>query len=214
MITVEVGGEALQLLPDKAVLWPAQAAVLVADVHIGKAVSFRRLGVPVPQGTTTDTLGRLSALVERHRPRRLVFLGDFLHSRHAHASATMAALGRWRERHTELQLTLVRGNHDDRSGDPPAALGVEVVDEPLRVGGLALCHHPHALTDAHVLAGHLHPCVSIGRGLDHLRLPCFWLRRRTMVLPAFGAFTGMRAIHADEGERIFAIADQQVLPVR
>lgn len=214
MIAIELGDEVLQLLPEKAVLWPARRALLVADVHVGKAVSFRRLGVPVPQGTTTDTLVRLSSLIERHRPQQLVFLGDFLHSRHAHAPATLAALARWRDRHRDLHVTLVRGNHDDRAGDPPPSLEIDVVDEPYRLGGLALCHHPQAVPGCHALAGHLHPCVSIGRGLDHLRLPCFWVRRDVTVLPAFGAFTGMRAIHTDEGERVFAVAEQQVLPVR
>ena len=42
--------------------------------------------------------------------------------------------------------------------------------------GFALCHHPRPRRGAYVLAGHLHPCVSLGgRGFDQLRLPCFWL---------------------------------------
>ncbi len=40
---------------------------LVADAHIGKALRFRRLGVPVPHGTTGETLDRLSALIESQR---------------------------------------------------------------------------------------------------------------------------------------------------
>ncbi|MED5619549.1 ligase-associated DNA damage response endonuclease PdeM [Ideonella sp. BN130291] len=213
MLTVEAGGEPLQLLPEKAAFLPAHGALLVADVHIGKAVSFRRWGVPVPRGTTTDTLQRLSLLIEQLPVRRLVFLGDFLHSERAHAPATLAALARWRERHARLAVTLVRGNHDLRAGDPPAALGIEVVDEPLRLGGLALCHHPQPVAHAYALAGHLHPCVAVGRGLDRLRLPCFWLRPALGVLPAFGAFTGMHAVHADDEDRVFAVAEQRVLAV-
>ena len=56
MSRVEVGGAALHLLPQKAAWWPAERTLLVADAHIGKAVSFRRLGVPVPPGTTSETL--------------------------------------------------------------------------------------------------------------------------------------------------------------
>jgi metallophosphoesterase superfamily enzyme len=37
---------------------------------------------------------------------------------------------------------LVRGNHDSRAGDPPASLGIRVVDEPFAVGPFAACHHP------------------------------------------------------------------------
>ena len=60
MLEIEAGGEALALLPEKAAWWPAQRALLVADAHVGKAQSFRRLGVPVPRGTTTETLAALS----------------------------------------------------------------------------------------------------------------------------------------------------------
>jgi DNA ligase-associated metallophosphoesterase len=214
MVEVVAGSEPMQLLADKAVFVPRHEALLVADAHIGKAVSFRRLGVPVPRGTTSDTLDRLSRALQRTGARHLVFLGDFLHSERAHAPATLAALARWRERHAALRVTLVRGNHDDRAGDPPAELGFEVVCEPWRLGGLALCHHPQAVADAYALAGHLHPCIGIGRGLDHLRLPCFWLGPQCAVLPAFGTFTGMRAVHAEEGDQVFAVAGDRVLPVR
>ena len=120
----------------------------------------------------------------------------------------------WRAAHQKLALTLVRGNHDDHAGDPPASLGIEVVDEPLKLGGLALCHHPRPSDAGYALAGHLHPCVSLsGRAGDSLRLPCFWFGERVGVLPAFGAFTGMHAIRAARGERVFAVAGDQVREV-
>jgi DNA ligase-associated metallophosphoesterase len=214
MVTTDVGGQRLALLPEKAAWWPAQQALLVADAHLGKAVSFRRLGVPVPEATTGETLSRLTELVERHGARRIVFLGDFLHSVHAHANSTLDALARWRERHADLHLTLVRGNHDAHAGDPPAWARMEVVDEPLLLGGLALCHHPVPRDGAYVLAGHLHPGIVLGgRPHDHLRLPCFWFGERVGVLPAFGAFTGLKTIRPAAGDRVFALAEQAVLPV-
>ena len=52
MNRIEIGGGVeLQLLAGKAAWWPAERTLLVADAHIGKAVSFRRLGVPVPEAT-------------------------------------------------------------------------------------------------------------------------------------------------------------------
>lgn len=209
-VTVEVGGERVVLLPERAAYVPAHEALLVADAHVGKAVSFRRLGVPVPRGTTSETLARLDALVERHRPRRVVFLGDFLHSARAHAASTLGAVERWRARRGALHLTLVRGNHDRHAGDPPPALGIEVVDEPLRLGGLALCHHPRPVPGAYAIAGHLHPCVHVGRGLNRLRLPCFQLGDEVGVLPAFGAFTGMHPVERGAG-RLFVVAESDVV---
>jgi len=205
--TIAVGGQPLTLLPEKAAFVPASRTLLVADAHIGKAVTFRALGVPVPRGTTSETLAALSALVATWRARRVVFLGDFLHSAKAHAPATLAAVAAWRAAHAGLDLVLVRGNHDSRAGDPPAHLGIEVVDEPYLQDGFALCHHPRRQRGSYVLAGHLHPCVGIGgRGFDHLRLPCFWLGDDVGVLPAFGAFTGMHPIRPEANDRVFAVA--------
>ena len=211
MATLTAGGQVLLLLPEKCIFLPESDTLLVADVHIGKAVSFRALGVPVPGGTTGETLAMLTSLVRRLALRRIVFLGDFLHSARSHAPATMAAVAQWRGAHADLALTLVRGNHDDRAGDPPAHLDIEAADEPLMHGGLALCHHPRPHAGAYVLAGHLHPCVNVsGRAHDWLRLPCFWFRPQVGVLPAFGAFTGMQSIRTAPGERVFAATPQQV----
>jgi len=208
---VVVDGRPLLLLPEKAALLPGRATLLIADAHIGKATSFRALGVPVPRGTTSDTLDRLSTLIARHQVQRVVFLGDFLHSAKAQVPATLGALARWRETHAALELTLVRGNHDDRAGDPPATLGFEVVDEPLPLAGWLLCHHPTPRAGGYVLAGHLHPCVTVnGRARDRLRLPCFHFGASVGVLPAFGAFTGMHAMPRQAGQRVFAVADDSV----
>jgi len=211
MVTLEVGGQPLWLLPEKAVFLPDSDTLLVADAHLGKAVSFRQQGVPVPSGTTDETLTVLTQLVRRLEAKRIVFLGDLLHSAHALAPATLAAVIRWREFHSALEITLVRGNHDNRAGDPPAVLDIQAFDEPLMHRGLALCHHPQPVDGAFALAGHVHPCVSLGgRAHDWHRLPCFWFSARMAVLPAFGAFTGMQAIRAARGERVFAAAAHRV----
>jgi DNA ligase-associated metallophosphoesterase len=213
MSRVAVGGVELQLLAAKAVWWPAERTLLVADAHIGKAMSFRRQGVPVPHGTTGETLDRLDTLLALHAARRIVFLGDLLHSAHAHERATQAALAAWRALRPALELILVRGNHDDRAGDPPAALEIACVDEPFTLPGataLALCHHPEPVDGAYVLAGHAHPCIHVGGGLDRLRLPCFHFGAQVGVLPAFGAFTGMHPIGRAAGDRVFVVADNAV----
>jgi DNA ligase-associated metallophosphoesterase len=213
---VEVGGVVLQLLAGKAAWWGAERTLLVADPHIGKAVSYRRLGVPVPEATTSGNLDALDALLASHDARRIVFLGDLLHSRHAHDAQTLATFARWRQQRTELELLLVRGNHDDSAGDPPPAWGVHCVDEPYALPGapgLALCHHPEPIAGRYVLAGHNHPCTTVGRGIDRLRLPCFHFGASVGVLPAFGAFTGMHPIDRAPGDRVFVVADNAVHPL-
>jgi DNA ligase-associated metallophosphoesterase len=210
---IEVGGATLKLLPERAALLTDHATLLVADAHIGKAVTFRRLGVPVPQGTTSETLARLSALIHGTGARRVVFLGDLLHSARSRAPATVAAVQRWRARHAAIELTLVRGNHDRHAGDPPADWGIESLAGPLRLpglDGLALAHHPEPLPGAYVIAGHLHPAVRLGGAIDSLRLPCFHFGAAVGVLPAFGAFTVMHVVRPAPGERVWVVAGDSV----
>jgi uncharacterized protein len=216
-----LAGQSVALDASGGLWWSAEATWLIADLHLGKAATFRRLGMPVPRGTTAETLSVLSALVAGTAARRVVFLGDFLHSAHAQSAETQGVLAQWRTAHARLDLTLVRGNHDNRAGDPPEALGIHAVNEPFQVGPFALCHHPQAVEGAYTLGGHWHPCARVaGRARDSLRLPCFWFgdedARPVGVLPAFGGFTGMHPITQQSGDRVFVVADNAVraLPAR
>lgn len=219
--SVSVAGESLLLLPEKAVFWPAQQMLIIADIHFGKAASFRALGVPVPRGTTTENLAGLDALIERHGARHVVFLGDFLHARAAHASSTQQAMLAWRRARPDLRLSLVRGNHDRHAGDPPAALGIELVDEPHAVGPFAFCHHPDLELDletsagaGYVLAGHVHPAWVLATRFDSLRLPCFVVGPQRMILPSFGSFTGGHVVGREAGDLIFVTSGEAVHSVR
>lgn len=212
MTETQVAGVALRLLPERAAYLPAHGLLLVADLHLGKAHSFRRLGVPVPAGTTAASVARLDACIAATGAEGIVFLGDLIHAARGRSPATWAAVAAWRARHAALALTLVRGNHDRHAGDPPPEWRIDCVEEPWRLGPLALAHHPSPRADAYVLAGHLHPAVRLGgRAHDGLRLPCFHFGARVGVLPAFGAFTGSHVIRRATGDRVFAVHDEGVV---
>lgn len=213
---LELRGESLELLPERALWWPRARTLFVADVHLGKAATFRALGQPVPAGTTDDNLARLTALIDAHAPGRIVFLGDFLHAPAANVPHVLEPVARWRERHAAAELVLVRGNHDLRAGDPPAALGIAIVDEPFDLDPFAACHHPQRVADRIALAGHWHPAVVLsGPAHDSVRLPCFALTadEALLVLPAFGAFTGATTKPLPRDARRFAVGGGRVWDV-
>ncbi len=208
-----LANEQLLLLPQKAAYWPRERMLIIADIHFGKAASFRALGVPVPSGTTSANLAALDMLMVQYDVRHIMFLGDFLHARAAHAPATLAALQAWRQQHPDLQLTVVRGNHDAHAGDPPAELGIDMVDEPHVIGPLAFCHHPDVLVPSYVLAGHVHPVYRLRSGWESLLLPCFLVGPQRMVLPSFGAFTGGHPVIAQPEERVYVSSGEAVLRI-
>lgn len=213
-LDIELAGERLLMLPQKAMLWPRQRMLIIADIHFGKAAAFRSFGIPVPRGTTSENLQALDDLVVLTGADHVLFLGDFLHARASHASSTQAAMLAWRERRCALTLTLVRGNHDKHAGDPAAALGIDLVDEPYTVGPLSFCHHPDIAAPGYVLAGHVHPAYVLATRFDTLRLPCFVVGGTRTILPSFGAFTGGYTVRPEPGERIFVSSGEAVHSVR
>jgi DNA ligase-associated metallophosphoesterase len=212
---ITVAGETLALFAERAAYWKRARTLLVADPHFGKAAAFRAGTIPVPRGTTTEALARLDTLIASTDARRIIVLGDFLHAKEGRAPETLRTMGEWRERRRDLELVLVRGNHDRRAGDPSAELGIGTVDAPMIEPPFAFAHHPAEHDGGYVIAGHLHPGVRLfGPGGLRARVPCFWFGDRVAVLPAFGDFTGMAPISPMPDDKVFAIAESEVLEVR
>jgi DNA ligase-associated metallophosphoesterase len=206
-ISVTLAGEAIELMPDRALYWPRRRALFVADVHLGKAAAFRAGGVPLPRGATASDLARLAALIAATGATELVVLGDFLHAAAGRVDALDAAFLRWRDAHRELAITLVRGNHDSNAGDPPDAWRVRVVGDPHPHAPFVLCHEPRNPRTGYALCGHVHPGIFLSDGaFDSARLPCFVLGRKRALLPAFGRLTGLALVTPVAGETIVAIA--------
>lgn len=213
-LRTELAGEAVALLVDKAMYWPRGKTLFIADYHLGKVAAFRDAGLPLPSGTTTHAVNRLSACIEATGAEHVVFLGDFLHSKSGRAPKTLARFGEWRCEYSQVAMTLVRGNHDDKAGDPPAEWNIRCVEEGEMLSPFVLAHHPGALVGGHALCGHIHPAVHLtdpaGPGLT---LACFWMKPDHAILPAFGEFTGSALVRPVQGDRCFVIAGDRVLAV-
>ena len=72
-------GQRLELMAERAVYWPEQQALLVADLHWGKDATFRAHGIPVSRATGRE-LQRLIDLCQRVSAKRLYVLGDLCHA--------------------------------------------------------------------------------------------------------------------------------------
>ncbi len=202
---------ALALLPERAVYCPPERTLFVADLHLGKAAAFRAAGAPAPFGASEETLRRLGALCDDLGAERLVVLGDFAHARASLTDGLSESLRAWRRTRAALDCVVVIGNHDRRAAPLYAGCGFPAVEEPSLLSGFACRHHPLDQDPRQpgpiALAGHIHPVARLsGRGRDSVRLPCFVIGRRQIVLPAFGEFTGGALVWPEEGERIVLAA--------
>jgi DNA ligase-associated metallophosphoesterase len=218
-IEINLAGERVILLAERALYWVSEATLFVADPHLGKSDSFQAAGLPVPSGATGDDLVRLSRCLDETGAQRLVILGDFFHTRASQSEQVIEALEAWRRRHRTLSVTLIAGNHDRHAGPPPASLNIANACEPYMLGPFRCHHHPpqddNLFSAGYGLAGHQHP-VAVLRDTDgtRLRLPCFHVGQSTTVLPAFGAFTGGHAIRARFGDRVFVVGPEDIAEIR
>ena len=211
--TVQIGRHTLQLLPERAVYWPALSALLLADLHLGKAAAFRRAGLAIPEGDTASSLQRLDTLITNWRPREVILLGDILHVRLGSDPALHRRILDWRARHGDTAMTAIIGNHDRelRQLEPALACYAEGMER----NGLVLRHHPpEGSIGKPWIAGHWHPVVRLDAGGDSLRLPAFIREPGDgLILPAFGGMTGGAPVNARRGRSRYVTSGEAVLAV-
>lgn len=209
------GGETLTLLPQYAVHWERERTLFVADVHLGKAATFRARGVPVPSGGTARDLSRLTALLKATEATRLIVLGDLFHAKLGRTPEMIDAVTEWRGSHINIEMMLIRGNHDRAAGRVPEQWDMREENECYQAGPFQLMHHIDCELDRPSLAGHVHPVVHI-QDYDRscVRVPCFVQDEMMLMLPAFGTFTGGGAISPEKGRTIFLATGQRVVKMQ
>ena len=209
---VHVAGEHLELYPHRAVGWPSQKALFIADLHLGKVNHFRRSGIPVPQKANEKNIELLIDLIRVSKPDRVICLGDLFHS---HYNTEWEMFGEVVQHFTGISFELVVGNHDIMSKVQYERKGISMT-ERLRMGPFLLSHYPleEMEEDAYNLAGHIHPAIRLrGKGRQAETLPCFYFGERQGFLPAFGMFTGSARIKPQKNDQVFVIVDQKVISV-
>ncbi len=211
---VTIGEVELRLFASRAAYSVEHDTLFVADTHFGKDATFRRHGVPVPRGAATTTLNGIASLIAQTHASRLVILGDMFHARSSLASDICDSLSGFFATHRQLDVMLVRGNHDAHVGPLPTAWPIRIVPPGERLGRIALGHEPAAVpSDADVLlCGHLHPAIRF-RWQHQLfdRLPSFWLHDRCLVFPAIGKFTGTHLVKPSRDDRAWIIAGMELI---
>jgi uncharacterized protein len=211
-LEIEFGGHRVQLLYQKAILERDTNTLIIADLHLGKIEHFRSSGIGMPAKAGKHSFLTLIELIRQISPDRVIFLGDLFHSvKNISFESFHHFLGDF----LHVHFTLVSGNHDILSEADYLSLRMEVLQEYV-VGNLWFTHEPsqHEENQLFNIAGHLHPGIRLeGKARQSLRLPCFYLTERSLVLPAFGYFTGYSSVKASPKSRIFAIAGRDVFEV-
>jgi DNA ligase-associated metallophosphoesterase len=173
-------------LAEAALFLPRTQTLIVSDLHFEKGSAFAVKGVMLPPFDTAETLCRLEALLERLTPKVLIALGDSFHDRGAGARLAETDKAKLESLVCQTQTIWIEGNHDP---EPPSWLAGQRAAE-VQHDGLWFRHEPTGQVPGEV-AGHLHPCARVtGKRGGSIRRRCFATDGRSLIMPAFGAFTG------------------------
>jgi DNA ligase-associated metallophosphoesterase len=193
---IRLNGARLTADPSGALLWPERRTLVVADLHFEKGSAFAKRGLLLPPYDTRATLDRLETLIARHRPARVVCLGDSFHDGEAGERLAPGDRARLARLAGTCDWVWIEGNHDP---EPPDDLGgraaAELIDPPLVFRHRAKARGAKtrgAKSSGAVgeVSGHWHPKAAVHLPPKRITAPCFVSDGRRLVLPAFGAYTG------------------------
>ncbi len=200
----EIKGEKLLLLSEKGIYWGDKNTLIISDLHLGKAGHFRKHGIPVSGKIHFTDLKILESLLKNYKPEQVILLGDLFHSL---KNREWDDFLRFIQIFDMVNFILVKGNHDIFEEYPSM---LKVV-ESLNIAPFNFTHQKEE-SDLYNISGHIHPGFRIrGIAREGLTLPCFYFSEDHAVMPAFGQFTGIKKIKPREGDKIFGIADDNVM---
>ena len=186
MVPLSFAGHDFFASPEGALPWPAEEALLVADLHLEKASWFARLGQFLPPYDSQATLQALEGEIERTGARRLYCLGDSFHDRFGCERLPAAARELLNSLTSRVDWIWIVGNHDSGFIDHCGGR----IEEECEVGGIILRHEADRDDSRPEMSGHFHPKLRMSLRGRHVSRRCFVASATKLILPAYGAFTG------------------------
>jgi len=186
MVPLSFAGHDFLASSEGALHWPAEGALLVADLHLEKASWFARLGQFLPPYDSQATLQALEGEIERTGAKRLYCLGDSFHDRFGCDRLPSAARDLLNSLTSRVDWIWIVGNHDAGFIDHCGGR----IEEECDVGGIILRHEADQDDPRPEMSGHFHPKLRMSLRGRHVSRRCFVASASKLILPAYGAFTG------------------------
>jgi DNA ligase-associated metallophosphoesterase len=186
MVPFSFAGETFEATPDGALYWPAEQALLVADLHLEKASWFARLGQFLPPYDSHATLTALAGEVEATGAKRLYCLGDSFHDRFGCDRLPASARELLRSLTDRLGWTWIVGNHDPGFANHCGGR----LQEEVELSGIVLRHEAVRGDRRPEISGHFHPKFRVSLRGRSVSRRCFVLSATKLIMPAFGSLTG------------------------
>ncbi len=209
--------QTLWLSPARCIYWEEEKALILSDLHFGKSGHFRKSGIGIPQDIYKEDLQRLFSQIQFFKPNMLLIAGDMFHS---HANKEIDFFLKWRNDVPNLDIHLIKGNHDILSNKFYDQAHIKIDKQKLSIKSFCFTHDIASacdddIEDLFTFSGHIHPGIKMsGVGKQSFRLPCFYFTDKYAVLPAFSLFTGLYKLTPKKTDNVFALVENQVIKLQ
>lgn len=209
-------GKAFQADPTGALYWPAEDALIVADLQLSKCSYLDDDDVLLPPYDTASAFEKLEEALDRYDPARVVALGN------SFAGLMDSALS---PHQLDWLLDMMEAREwywvmsQDANLKPDCIEGIVVPH--MMLGGIKFRAEPLRAPVANEIAGGLHPVAQINEFGWAVRGRCFVSNGMRMVLPAMGSYSaGVNVLEeafdpllGRSGVFVWLISNDRVYPV-
>lgn len=209
---IECNDEILELTNQRVLFWSKENALILSDIHIGKSGHFQKSGIPIPSSVLQKDLMRLENLINHFSPNKMIVVGDLFHASY---NKELDAFKDWLKQFQELEIHLIKGNHDRLSNRIYEDFNIKIYQKELVIGKLKFVHDFDKIDEnLFTISGHTHPGVSIkGKGRQRIKLPCFQVTNHQLILPAFSLFTGLNTRNCPENCTNYCFTNDEIFEV-
>ncbi|HEC77064.1 MAG TPA: metallophosphoesterase [Thermoplasmatales archaeon] len=223
----EIDIDGIKINSFHSVYIPKNKIAVVADLHIGYEGMLQREGVMIPKYQKKILKERLKKIIDFYEPSKLIINGDLKHEFGKNLRQE------WREV-TEIlnfikektDVLLIRGNHDNYLKTIASKMGIDFVEE-FEMENIKISHG-HKNVDFEgkkLIMAHEHPSLVIRDKVGaFIKLPCFMVSEKIVVMPALSPLASGTDISSDvsclspilkkenlDDFRIYAINENELL---
>jgi putative SbcD/Mre11-related phosphoesterase len=176
----------IKLTPEKALI--IHNTAIIADLHLGLENAMLEKGISVPRMQIIEIVGSIKRFIEKYGVERIVIAGDLKHEFSKNLPYEWEDIEHFLKEIKDVEIEVVRGNHDNFLATILAKHGIELRDE-IDVHGWTVVHGHKGCDRPRIIMGHEHPAVKVKFRGSTYTYHCYLRIKKPMqeivVLPAF-----------------------------
>lgn len=198
----------------KALYFPEEKILAIADLHIGYEESLNSQGIFVPRRQFEETMKDLKEVFEKVDVEEVVIVGDLKHEFGTISSQEWIEVRKVLDfiKENSEKVILIKGNHD-KILEPIAEREEVEIKEYYKKNGICFVHGDKLVMECldkdvkMIVAGHRHPAVVLADNYKTERYKCFLVGKfkgkKIIILPSFFPFVEGSEVSEIEDNRMF-----------